>query len=147
MIIQEFELSFFDTSIYDDLRDSVMYLNLKKAILQNPNWKILTLSGNIHNMLKPFRAEKKMALFLLEDPELGLKDKICSIYHRFSEGEMLNNRGNGLELREVSNYNSNYGVPYEKYFSFLQSGSEEPYTAFFFTKKVTAVVLVETDNH
>jgi hypothetical protein len=46
-------------------RDSLMYTKIKRRIQFHSKWKTITLGGNIHNMLLPYRGEIKMGLYLL----------------------------------------------------------------------------------
>lgn len=83
-------------------RDSIMYVGIKNQKLKFPNSKIITLSGNVHNMQTPYNNVSSMAMYCLQDSNTFSTDKICAINHVFSEGTMLNNIGNGLELRTLT---------------------------------------------
>jgi hypothetical protein len=71
-------------------RDSIMYLKIRNKIMEHPDWKTITLSGNIHNMLLPYKEKPKMALYLNRDEELNLSGRICSLNHQYgsSNGEI-----------------------------------------------------------
>ncbi|WP_341900488.1 hypothetical protein [Fluviicola taffensis] len=130
-------LFFYDNATSSDVsRDSIMYLEIKKQALSHPTNKILTLSGNIHNQLTPFNDEQTMISYLSEDPYFP-KGCICSIYHYYAEGTMMNNRGNGLELRTIEFQESDFtsGL-YENYFLFYTSAEPTPNNCIFFTRKV-----------
>jgi outer membrane protein OmpA-like peptidoglycan-associated protein len=127
-------------------RDSLMYVKIKEEIKAHPKWKTITLSGNIHNMLLPYKGENKTAAYLYNDPELKLKHKLCSLNHNYQNGTMLNNIGKGLELRQVNMGES----PYSKLSNsdnFLYTYKNDPlntYTGIFFTKNITAATLAKT---
>lgn len=125
-------------------RDSLLYLKIKKEIKQFPNWKTITLSGNIHNMILPYKNNPKMALYLIKDKELDISRKYCSLNHYYQSGTMLNNIGNGLELREVNNSPSSYtqSVDFDSYLLMLPENPTNRYNGIYFTKKVTAAKMV-----
>jgi len=79
-------------------RDSSMYNAICDIRKTYPNTKIVTLSGNLHNWLQPFRENKMLGSYLVKDTINFDKNKIMSIMHFYNEGTMLNNIGNGLEL-------------------------------------------------
>ncbi len=149
--IKNVKLFFFDTNKADFAismnRDSLIYIKIKKQIQINPGWKTITLSGNIHNMLLPYRDKNTMAYYLKTDKELNFSDKICSINHRYESGTMFNNSGNGIELRQVTSPNSDYStsVDYDSYFLLLSQKFTDSYNAIYFTKKVTAAKMVQNN--
>lgn len=141
------KLFFFDINNRDykvsGNRDSLMYIKIKDQIQKYPNWKTLTLSGNIHNMIKPFRGNNTMGCYISTDRELNLSDKLCSINHCYNNGTMYNNVGNGLELREVKNLDSVYAsVNYENYLLLYSKSKSESYTGIYFTRYVTAAKII-----
>lgn len=82
-------------------RDSSMYnaiVDIRKA---HPNSKIVTLSGNMHNRQEPYNDNMLMGCYLMKDSINFNADKICSIMHFYNQGTMLNNMGNGLELKTI----------------------------------------------
>lgn len=119
-------------------RDSLMYLKIKQRIIQHPNWRTITLSGNIHNMRLKFREKPKTAFYLCNDKDLDFADKICSLSHYYKSGTMLNNVGNGLELREVNNNPSVFSetFDFDNYLHLFPTANT--YNGFIFTKTVTA---------
>lgn len=127
-----------------DDRDSVMYLKIKSKIKENPKCKTIILSGNIHNMLLPYRTKSKMALFLSKDNDLNLANKICSLNHSYQSGTMLNNTGSGLELHQVNNSASDYSkaVDYENYLLLFPANDINRYSGIYFTRSVTAAKMV-----
>lgn len=127
-----------------DDRDSAMYLKIKNEIKGHPKWKTITLSGNIHNMLLPYKEKTKMALYLSKDIELNISDNICSLNHYYQSGTMLNNTGNGLELHQVNNSTSNYSkaVDYDNYLLLFPVNIVDRYNGIYFTRNVTAAKMV-----
>ncbi|MDI9340635.1 MAG: hypothetical protein QM534_08680 [Sediminibacterium sp.] len=127
----------------EDDRDSLMYLNIKKQILLKPNWKTITLSGNIHNMLLPRKEKVKMGLYLMKDKELNLDGKTLSLTHCYTKGTMLNNSGTGLTVHKVNLSDSPLAkvLTYDCYLLIYPEGTIAPYSGFFYTKTVTAAKL------
>ena len=125
-------------------RDSVMYLKIKGRMLEHPNWRTLTLSGNIHNMLLKFREKPTAANYLYSDKSLDLTDKMCSLNHYYQSGTMLNNIGNGLELRKVNNSPTVFSetLNFDNYLYLFPVANS--YNGIFFTKTVTAARLTAT---
>ena len=121
-------------------RDSIMYLKVKDKIREHPKWKTITLSGNIHTMLLPYKEKTKMSLFLSRDEDLHLTGRICSLNHVFGSGTMMNNTGNGLELGNIDNSLSDYStaVDYENYILLYNVNANNRYSGVFFTRIVTA---------
>jgi hypothetical protein len=127
-----------------DDRDSVMYIKVKNEIKEHQRWKTITLSGNIHNMLIPYKNKSKMALYLIKDNELNLSDKVCSLNHYYQSGTMLNNTGNGLTIHHVNNSEADYSnaVDYENYLLIFRVRAANRYSGIYFTRDVTAVKMV-----
>ncbi|HET6226861.1 MAG TPA: hypothetical protein VFF27_11320 [Bacteroidia bacterium] len=125
-------------------RDSLMYVNIKNEMKKHPSSKVITLSGNMHNMLLPYKGEKKVAGFLNADKELNLEGKICSINHVYKSGTMLNNMGKGLKLNKVNNGDTGYSkfTKYNNYFFPFQNSKQYAYSGAFFTRNVTASKLI-----
>jgi hypothetical protein len=133
-----------DCSNVDD-RDSMMYLKIKNKIQEHPSWKTITISGNIHNMLLPYKGKAKTAYFLINDQDLNLKDRICSLNHLYQRGSMINNSGNGLELKQVDNSDSDYStaVDYDNYLFLMPINVTFGYSGIYFTKNVTAARMLD----
>ena len=130
---------FYDNSALDDgvPRDSSMYLEIKKQALAHPKNKILTISGNLHNQLIPHNNLKTMGSYLSSDSTLFPKNRICSIYHYYAEGTMLNNTGNGLELTTIQFQDSDFtSGPSPNYFLFFEAVEPASNNCIFFTRKV-----------
>jgi hypothetical protein len=143
--IPNVELFFFDvTKDWQKIsgnRDSLMYINIKNQMGKHPGSIFITLSGNIHNMLSPFKDRKTAACYLMSDKDLNIRNKICSINHNYQSGTMLNNTGDGLAKKDT-----NMGLtvfsnssPFENYFALCNSWA---YSAVFYTTKVTASKLL-----
>lgn len=140
------KLFFFDTDNYQFSisRDSLMYLNVKNQIQKNPRHKTITLSGNVHNMLMPFKETTTTACFLKADKELNLSDKLCSINHNYQSGTMINNTGKGLLEREVNNGETIFStVDSDAYIVLYPKTATDRYTGVYFTKYVTASKLAK----
>lgn len=113
------KLAFFDNYINEAAdRDEAMYLSIKKLKQTEPNTKIITLSGNIHNMLIPYEEQKTMGYYICNDSITFNRDKIASIFHTFNYGTLMNNIGNGLEFHSIEPLNNIYSTStsYQKYF-------------------------------
>lgn len=120
-------------------RDSVMYEGIKNQKINFPNAKIITISGNIHNMLVPYNEMNTMGSYCDNDSINFPKGSICSIDHAFSEGTLLNNEGNGLELRTIEYEESIFSESsnYNNYMVFFQTHESNGHSSIFYTRKVS----------
>lgn len=111
------ELFFFDYNKNDEIRDSMMYAEIVKKRIENPQYKIITLSGNMHNMLVPGQGMRTMGSYCVSDNSHFDKTRILSINHLFGGGQMLNSSGKGLELKTIDFQENIYSqsVPLDKY--------------------------------
>lgn len=125
-------------SKYFQDRDSLMYIKIKQKIIEHPNWRTITLSGNIHNMRLKFRDKPTAAYYLCNDKDIKLNDKICTLNHYYQNGTMLNNIGNGLELRQVNNNPSVFSETFDFDNYLYLYPTANTYNGIFFTKIVTA---------
>lgn len=127
-------------------RDSLMYIKIKRQLMAHPTWRVLTLSGNIHNIRQPYKDKLRAAGFLANDLELKLSDKLCSLNLYFLSGTVMNNIGNGLELRQVNQAPSVYSnaVDYSKYLFLYPDSMRDKYDGMFFTRTVTASELAKS---
>lgn len=134
------KLFFFDNvnTKKGEKRDSIMYEGIKNQKLEYPENKVITLSGNIHNRRIPFDNMITMGTYCLKDTVNFSYNKVCSINHSFSEGTMLNNVGNGLELTTIPFKENLYSesIDFENYLVFYEFGPEKRYNCLFYTKKV-----------
>lgn len=119
-------------------RDSLMYTKIKNRIIKHPNWRTVTISGNIHNMRLKFNNSPTAANYLCNDKDLDLSDKICTINHQYLTGAMFNNIGSGLELRQVSSKPSVYSqvLKFDDYLYLFSTANS--YNGILFTKNVSA---------
>ena len=129
---------FYDNAVSPEVpRDSIMYLAVKKQASSHPTQKILTISGNLHNQLIARNGSKTMGTYLSADSLTFPKGRICSIYHYYAEGTMLNNTGKGLELTTVEFEESDFtSGKHENYFIFYESIESTPNNCIFFTREV-----------
>lgn len=141
-------LSFFDNSYPSSPRDSSMYLSIKQIRKLNPNTKIITLSGNVHNRLEPFREKKVLGCYLMEDSANFDSEKIMSIDHVFSEGKMLNADLTGLKMRTVEREENiiNTTLSYEMFLCRTFPKKQNRYTHILYTDKVTASEIIKKDD-
>ncbi len=141
-------LSFFDNSYPSSPRDSSMYLSIKQIRNANPNTKIVTLSGNVHNRLEPFREKKMLGCYLIEDSVNFDSKKIMSINHVFSEGNMLNADLTGLKMRTIEREENiiNTTLSYEMFLCRTIPKKQQRYTHIFYTDKVTASEIIKKDE-
>ncbi|MFY9310899.1 MAG: hypothetical protein WAQ28_17765 [Bacteroidia bacterium] len=132
-----------DESKTSDNRDSLIYIKIKKQIIQHPTWTTITLGGNIHNMRSFYKQKHTAGVYLSNDTVLNISDKFCSLNHYYQSGTMLNNIGKGLELREVENLNSNFSKfsGYDNYLYLFPVKQANIYNGAFFTRTVTAAKL------
>jgi len=134
-------LFFFDNyqSLELENRDSSMYVSIIEIKTQHPKSKIITISGNIHNWLIPYRDKPTMGNYCINDTINFSREKICSINHIYSEGTMLSNKGNGLELRSIEFKESVYSesVDSNQYLLFYQTTKPSQYNCILYTRKVS----------
>lgn len=142
------EFFFYDINIGEfenfDERDSLMYLKIKQRILHHPDWKTITLGGNIHAMLKPVDGKTKMALFLLHDKELEVGRKLLTINHSYATGTYWDNSGQSLQIYQSDHSHSTFAtaVGYQNYFYVYPQNAHMNFRAIYFTRKLTASPLV-----
>lgn len=128
---------FYDVTTHGVPRDSSMYLQVKKHALAHPSNKILTISGNLHNRLIPYNGMKTLGSYLRADSLLFPEKSICSVYHYYAEGTMLNDTGNGLTLSTIPYNETDFSTgPFPNYFLFYESAEPTPNNCIFFTRKV-----------
>jgi len=131
---------------YTYQRDSMMYSKIKKQYQLHPGWKMLTLSGNVHNITSADNdvGTMTMGVYLKQDKELNLGDQIFTIKHYFIRGSMVNTNGRGLELKTVDNGDNvmSQTLGWDKYFLVANPIRNYPYTAIYFTETVTAAKML-----
>jgi hypothetical protein len=140
-------LFFFDDSEAIN-RDSFMYSEVVTIRKKYPKQKIITLSGNIHNWLIPFKNQKTLGAYCVADEINFIADRIVSINHIFQEGTMLNNTGNGLQLKTIQNKSNIFStsVPYQNYFISNFIPNQKQYNHYIFTRKVNHSALVKSEK-
>ncbi len=122
---------FFDREHHDTGNvDSVMYVKIKKRLRQYPNWKVITISGDIHNRVNTENNEYSFGSFLQHDTELNIAEKICSLEHIFKGGETLWNN-----FKETDSAYTMVG--YDSYIYLYPINSLESYSGFIYTKRLT----------
>lgn len=140
-------LFFFDNyqSVSMTNRDSSMYLSVQKQKLKFPESKIITLSGNIHSWLVPFRERPTMGNYCSNDSTTFKPGTICSINHTYSEGTMMNSKGDGLKLRTIPFSESIFSKSSEltNYILFYESKSSPQNNCIYYTRRVHHSELIE----
>lgn len=124
---------FFDNS--KDDRDKGMFEKILECYKADSNAVILTLSGNIHNMLLPYKENKTMGCYLKE----YFGNKAFSINHKYNEGTMYNRSSEGLGIHTIPPSDGLFArsTNYNSYF--MQSiFKDDCYSAYHYTKTVTA---------
>ncbi|MCX6185397.1 MAG: hypothetical protein NTU43_00170 [Bacteroidetes bacterium] len=122
---------FFDTNLsYGDNRDSLMYLNIKSKLIEHPNWKTITISGNVHNGRLPFNNKNTAASFLVQDTDLNITDKLCSLNHEFESGSTLWN-----DFMPINSVFSK--VNFDNYLFLYSNNKSNNYNGIYFTRRLT----------
>jgi hypothetical protein len=130
-------------------RDSSMYLdfvNIRKGTAKKS--KIVAISGNIHNRLQPYKNEATLGSYIFNDKINFTSDRVMSINHQYKEGTMMNNSGNGLELKTVEGKDNffNQTIPSKKYLCKSLLESQKSYTHFIYTERVTHSEKLTSEN-
>ena len=120
-------------------RDSSMYLDIKAIHNLKPNTKIITLTGNLHNWLKPYKNKSKLGTYIINDSSSFNPNKIMSINHMYKEGTMMNNTGNGLEIKTIQGQDNffNKTIPSKNYLCMTLFESQNQYAHFLYTEQVS----------
>ncbi len=81
-------------------RDSIMAANASKALSENPDWKLITLTGNVHNKLELGGFGFPMGYWMLNNEAVKLnKEQVASIDIVFETGKCWNCQGhNGTSV-------------------------------------------------
>lgn len=124
---------FFDNA--NSNRDLGMYEKLLESYHSDTSFIILTISGNIHNKIAPYNNSKTMGCYLKEN----FGNKVCSINHLYNGGTMYNRTSKGLKIHTVQPTNGIFSTAtnYKGYY-LPNIFNINDYSAFFFTKTVTA---------
>jgi hypothetical protein len=142
------QLFFFDRNEKDGKmyeRDSTMYIKIKAQVKLHPTWKVITISGNAHASFTS--DDKKAATYIRDDKELNLSTKLCTISHYYLEGNCRADFSHGLELKSFSRPANDFDttLSFDKYVMLLSAKTTFPYTALYYTKRMTASEMVK-DN-
>ncbi len=142
------KVKFIDTQTLST-RDSSMYKEVCEIRKAYPQTKIVTLTGNIHNWLKPFSNKIRLGGLLVSDTTNFYPSKIMSINHIFNKGTMLNNMGNGLELTTIEGKENifNKTLSAKMFLSKRVFEDRNQYTHFLYTEEVTHSDTLKKDNN
>jgi hypothetical protein len=128
------DFCFFD-ELYGGERDKNMFENLKKAYLSDTNSVLITLSGNVHNKLLPYKEQITMGCYLKE----YFGTRVFSINHLWQEGSMYNLTDEGLKLKTYPPSNNALdNTGYDSYFIKNIFSGMNDYSGIFYTRKMTA---------
>ncbi len=138
--LKNVEFCFFDveTNSNEQNRDSIMFIHLINTYQKDTTKVIYTISGNIHNKIKPFRNNKTLGYYMVE---YFSKYKLISINHLYGSGTVYNNNGEGLKIRDIKGMTGIFATsaPFENYFlSKLPAGIMDDYSGIIYTKNITA---------
>lgn len=76
---------------YRKNRDSIMAANLTQALKDDPGWKVISLTGNVHNKLELGGFGYPMGYWVLNDRQLKLnKEQVASVDVVFETGSSWN---------------------------------------------------------
>ncbi len=138
------EFFFYDVNIGDfknfEERDSLMYLKIKKRMQLHPDWKTITLGGNIHAMIRPYDGKTKMALFLHDDKDLNIGKRFLSINHSYGSGTYWGNSNKILQVFQADHSHSIFATAFnaENYLYLYPENVERSFSAIYFTSSLTA---------
>ena len=126
---------FFDTNRDKEVvssRDSLMAMNIKTIFNQHPTWKMITLSGNYHNIISDANTMTSIL-------KRNVSAKICSLNIEYKEGSANANFTNGLEIKQLGSYPSvfNSTEGYDKYLLLYSAKSNYDYDGIYYTKYIT----------
>jgi len=126
-------------------RDSSMYNAICDIRKNYSNTKIVTLTGNLHNWLKPFENRLMLGGYLMKDSINFDSEKIMSIMHIFNQGTMLNNLGNDLELSTIEGKDNifNTTISSDMFLCRRVNKEDKYYTHLLYTDKVSHSKVIE----
>lgn len=123
---------------YHQKRDSIMGANAIAALNTNTNWKLISLTGNVHNKTELGGFGYPMGYWMLNSRELKLsKENVASVDIVYEAGSSWNCRGvNGTSVCKEFRQGNLSGdlaskYPYENFFT--NNGKE----MFLFTRKIS----------
>jgi hypothetical protein len=130
-------LFFFDAR--GGARDSMMAVNIVRAMEEHPGWKVVTLSGNMHNKVRPIGGTRMAASYLLQAAGKELAGRLCSINIAYGEIAMWGDMGDGLKLHTGKSDNIYaQAAPSDNYLLLLDPRSDYDYNAILFVRNLTA---------
>lgn len=120
----------------DGYPDNFKYDNIMECYNADTNAVILTLTGNVHNKLLPYKDKKQMGCYLKD----RFGNKAFSINHIYNEGTMYNLTSDGLNVRTFPPTNGVFATStnYSNYFLLNIFNTGRDYSAYYYTKIVTA---------
>jgi len=120
----------------DGYPDNYKYDNLMECYKADTNAVILTLTGNVHNKLLPYKDIKQMACYLKD----RFGNKVFSINHIYNGGTMYNLTSDGLKVHTSAPTNGIFSTStnYSNYFLLNIFNTGRDYSAYYYTKVVTA---------
>ncbi|HXB41578.1 MAG TPA: hypothetical protein VNZ49_13645 [Bacteroidia bacterium] len=129
-------------------RDSVMASTINDYLKKDTSKTFVSLTGNISNMLIPYKKIKTMVCYLTSGNNSCLKGrKILSVNCLYGKGTMYNWMNNGYKLREADSNAPyyEYATSYDNFLFAFPDASMPGYNGFLFSKTITASgPLVET---
>ncbi len=84
-----------------------------------------------------------MGVFLCDDRDLKIAEKVLSVNHCYGKGAIWDNWGDSLMLYQVDNTNSIFAKTddYENYLFLYPHGAQMKYNGIYYTRKVTPSIL------
>ncbi len=133
-----------DINNYRLNRDSLMAENLKQLVIENPDKKIISLTGNLHNVWNNKFEYKTMAMYLNKILTKKKLAKTIAINFSWSEATARFDSGNGLEIQKLpeKNWSCKDEFPCEN-FLYKMEDRKYGYDYFLFFNKITAARAVE----
>jgi len=121
---------------FDGYQDNFKCGNIIECYNADTNSVILTLSGNVHNKLLPYKDNKTMGCYLKE----YFGNKIFTINHIFNEGTMYNLTSEGLRVSEFPPKNNVFATStnYSNYFVPNVFSTTDGYSGYYYTTFMTA---------
>jgi hypothetical protein len=122
---------------FDNINDKEMFNDLISCYKTDTNAVIITISGNVHNKLVPYKDEKTMGAYLKE----YFGSQVFSINHMYNEGTMYNKSSEEVKLHTIAPTNNilSTSTPYSKYFILnIFENFGLGYSGFIYTRAVTA---------
>ena len=125
---------FFDNGNTD--RDLGMHEKLADCSMNDSTAIVVTLTGNVHNKLLPYKNNNTMGCYLKE----RFGEKVFSVNHIYNGGTMYNRTSEGLALRTIPPSNNAFATAttFEKYFIRNIFSDTDGYSAYYYTNHVTA---------